>query len=51
MEERKYAAYLCKGCGIGKVINFADLSKVATREANSRMLRSMTSCAVPKAWR
>ncbi len=33
MEERKYAAYLCKGCGIGEVINFADLSKVATREA------------------
>jgi quinone-modifying oxidoreductase subunit QmoB len=33
MEERKFAAYLCKGCGIGEVINFADLSKVATREA------------------
>jgi quinone-modifying oxidoreductase subunit QmoB len=33
MEERKYAAYLCKGCGIGEVLNFADLSKVATREA------------------
>ena len=33
MEERKYAAYLCKGCGIGEVIDFAELSKVATREA------------------
>ena len=33
MEERKHAAYLCKGCGIGEVLNFADLSKVVTREA------------------
>jgi quinone-modifying oxidoreductase subunit QmoB len=33
MEERKYAAYLCKGCGIGEALNFADLSKCATREA------------------
>ena len=33
MEERKFAAYLCKGCGIGETLDFAELSKVATREA------------------
>jgi quinone-modifying oxidoreductase subunit QmoB len=39
MEERKYAAYLCKGCGIGEVLNFADLSKVATREAKLKNVK------------
>ncbi len=39
MEERTYAAYLCKGCGIGEVLNFADLSKVATREAKLKNVK------------
>jgi quinone-modifying oxidoreductase, subunit QmoB len=39
MEERKYAAYLCKGCGIGEVIKMADLAKVATREAKIPLVK------------
>ncbi|MFZ2087198.1 MAG: FAD-dependent oxidoreductase [Desulfobaccales bacterium] len=39
IEEKKFAAYLCKGCGIGEVLNFADLSKVATREAKLGLVK------------
>jgi len=39
MEERKYAAYLCKGCGIGAALKFGDLAKVATREAKLGLVK------------
>jgi len=32
MEERKYAAYLCKGCGIADAIDFESLTKVIKKE-------------------
>lgn len=33
LEERKYAAYLCKGCGIGAALNFESLAKITKKEA------------------
>ncbi len=39
MEERTFAAYLCKGCGIGETLDFADLTKVATREAKLKNVK------------
>ena len=49
MEERKYAAYLCKGCGIGGAVNFADLSKVATREAKLGLVKEHDIMCSPEA--
>jgi quinone-modifying oxidoreductase subunit QmoB len=49
MEERKYAAYLCKGCGIGEVLNFADLSKCATREAKLGLVKEHDVLCSPEA--
>ena len=39
MEERKFAAYICKGCGIGEVLKIADLTKCATREAKLGLVK------------
>uniref|UniRef100_A0A7V4LDW2 FAD-dependent oxidoreductase n=1 Tax=Desulfobacca acetoxidans TaxID=60893 RepID=A0A7V4LDW2_9BACT len=39
MEERKYALYLCKGCGIGAALKFSDLTKVGTREAKIPLVK------------
>ncbi len=33
IEERKLAAYLCKGCGIGAALNFEELAKITKKEA------------------
>jgi len=49
IEERKYTAYLCKGCGIGEAINFADLSKVATREAKLQNVKEHDIMCSPEA--
>jgi quinone-modifying oxidoreductase subunit QmoB len=49
MEERKYAAYLCKGCGIGEILNFADLSKCATREAKLGLVKEHDCMCSPEA--
>ena len=49
IEERKYAAYLCKGCGIGEILNFADLSKVATREAKFGIVKEHDVMCSPEA--
>ncbi len=39
IEERKYAAYLCKGCGIGEAVKFAALTKVTTREGKIPLVK------------
>jgi quinone-modifying oxidoreductase, subunit QmoB len=49
MEERKYAAYICKGCGIGEVLNIADLSKVAAREAKLGLVKEHDVMCSPEA--
>lgn len=49
MEERKYAAYLCKGCGIGEVVNMAELAKVATREAKLGLVKEHDILCSPEA--
>ena len=49
IEERKYAAYLCKGCGIGEALNFAELSKVATREAKLQNVKEHDIMCSPEA--
>jgi quinone-modifying oxidoreductase subunit QmoB len=49
IEERKFACYLCKGCGIGEVLNFADLSKVATREAKLGIVKEHDVMCSPEA--
>jgi quinone-modifying oxidoreductase subunit QmoB len=48
MEERKYAAYLCKGCGIGEVVKMADLGKVATREAKIPLVKEHDCLCSPE---
>ena len=49
IEERKYAAYLCKGCGIGEALNMADLAKCATREAKLGMVKEHDVMCSPEA--
>ena len=49
IEERKYAAYLCKGCGIGEAVNMADLAKCATREAKLGMVKEHDVMCSPEA--
>jgi len=39
MSEIKTAAYLCTGCGLGEVMDFDDLEKVAKREGKMALIR------------
>jgi len=39
IEERKYAAYICKGCGIGEAVKIAGLTKVVTREGKIPLVK------------
>lgn len=39
IEERKYAAYLCKGCGIGAALNFEELAKVIRKEGKIQHIK------------
>ena len=38
--DKKIAAYLCSGCGIGDALNIEALSKVATKEAKAAICRT-----------
>jgi len=39
IEERKYGAYLCKGCGIGAALNFEELAKVIRKDGKIQHIR------------
>ncbi len=39
MADNKFAAYLCAGCGLGEVLDFGTLEKVAKREGKMALIR------------
>ena len=39
MADNKFAAYLCAGCGLGEVLDYKDLEKIALKEGKMQLVR------------
>ena len=40
MADNKFAAYLCKGCGLGEAFDHAGMEKIAQKEGKMQVVKS-----------